>query len=48
MPYKPKQHVLCIGDGLSIHQNHRRDVSGQLDWREQPRLEFKHYYLKNG
>ena len=24
------------------------DVSGQLYWREQSRLELKHYYVKNG
>ena len=38
----------CIRDGWSVHQKHRRDVSGQLYWEEQSRLMFKHYYLKNG
>ena len=44
---KPKQHVSCTRDGWLIHQKHKRDVSGQLCWREQLRLEFKHYYVKN-
>ena len=28
-------------DKYAQQQQHRRDVSGQLFWREQPRLEFK-------
>ena len=35
-------------DCRSIHIKHRRDVSGHLNWWEQPNVEFKHYYLKNG
>ena len=38
----------CIRDVWSIYQKHSRDVFGLLYWREQPRLKFKHYYLKNG
>ena len=28
-------------DKYAQQQQHRRDISGQLHWREQPRLEFK-------
>ena len=30
-------------DKYAQQQQHRRDISGQLYWREQSRIAFKHY-----